>query len=213
MASINIKTNDLITNDQVQAIIGPHTSAEAEFIAYLGNHTHTPVLSFAETSAPLVPFFLHTAPSDSIQVAPIAAILDMFNWRAAVVLYQNSPYGASILPDLAYATQGYNIRVIGRVALPIDVTEDYLNNVLHSLKEMPTQVFVVHMLPYLAARVLRQANVAGMMSDGYVWIATTSIGNVLSEYEIVNIIGKSARTVGFWTPELGSFKNSTMRKG
>uniref|UniRef100_A0A0E0L8T9 Ionotropic glutamate receptor C-terminal domain-containing protein n=1 Tax=Oryza punctata TaxID=4537 RepID=A0A0E0L8T9_ORYPU len=308
--------NDLITNDQVQAIIiGSHTSAEAEFIAYLGNHTHTPILSFAGTSAPLVPFFLHTAPSDSIQVAPIAAILNVFNWRAAVVLHQNSPYGDSILPDLVYATQGYNIRIIDRVALPIDVTQDYLNNVLQNLKEMPIRVFIVHMLLDLAARVFHQANVAGMMSDGYVWIATTSIGNVvdslspdmidnmqgvvtlrpyvcatghvmkfisrlkarfwrenrsiddvhnpsvpllwaydtawalstavnlakvtsstpgttllsallnttfdglagrfrlvngqlqLSEYEIVNIIGKGARIVGFWTPESGFCKN------
>uniref|UniRef100_A0A0E0HQ27 Glutamate receptor n=1 Tax=Oryza nivara TaxID=4536 RepID=A0A0E0HQ27_ORYNI len=307
--------NDLITNDRVQAIIGPHTSTESEFIAYLGNHTHTPILSFAETSAVDVPFFLHTAPSDSIQVAPIAAILDAFNWRAAVVLHQNSPSVASILLDLVYATQGYNIRIMDRVALPIDATQDYLDNVLHNLKEMPTRVFIVHMLPDLASNVLRQANVVGMMSDGYVWIATTSIGSVvdslssdmidkmqgvvtlrpyvretghvmkfisrlkarfwmenrsidnvhnpsvpllwaydtawalatavnlvnvssstpgttllgallnttfdglagrfrlvngqlqLSEFEIVNIIGKGARTVGFWTPESGFFKN------
>uniref|UniRef100_A0A0D9WMS4 Ionotropic glutamate receptor C-terminal domain-containing protein n=1 Tax=Leersia perrieri TaxID=77586 RepID=A0A0D9WMS4_9ORYZ len=299
----------------VQAIIGPHTSAEAEFIAYLGNHTHTPILSLAETSTPLVPFFLHTAPSDTIQVTPIAATLDVFNWRAAIVLYQNTPYGASILPDLVSATQGYNIRIMDRVALPIGATEDYLNNVLDNLKKMSTKVFIVHMLPDLAAHVLRQANVAGMMSDGYVWIATSSIGSVidslsssmidnmqgvvtfrpyvretghvmkfilrlkgrfwlenpsiydvhnpsmpaiwaydtmwalatavnvvkvsrstpgttllnallnttfdglagrfrlingqleLSEYEIVNIIGKSSRTVGFWTPESGLFKN------
>ena len=29
----------------------------------------------------------------------------------------------------------------------------------------------------------------------------------LSTYEVVNIIGKGARTVGFWTPESGIFKN------
>ena len=37
----------------------------------------------------------------------------------------------------------------------------------------------------------------------------------LSTYEVVNIIGKSARTVGFWTPESGIFKNlkATNEKG
>lgn len=174
-----LAADDLIRNDRVQAIIGPHTSAEAEFIAYLGNHTHTPILSLAAFSAALTPFFLRTAPSDSFQVALVAAILDVFTWRTAIVVYEDSPYGAGILPALFYALQGYNTRIMDSVALPIDVTEDYLNTVLYNLKETPTRVFIVHMPPDLAARVFHQASTAGMMSDGYVWIATASIGSVV----------------------------------
>ncbi|GJN00710.1 hypothetical protein PR202_ga17908 [Eleusine coracana subsp. coracana] len=201
------------------------------------------------------------------------------------------------------------------VALPVDVNEDDLDTVIHNLKEQPTRVLIVHMLSDLAARVLKRAMLAGMMSDGYVWIATAGIGSdvdslspdrvdhmqgiitfrpyiqttgrvlnfttrfkkrfqlenpsirvvhdpsvpllwaydtawalaaavntngvsssatsrtvldsvlnitfdglagqfrlvngqlQLSTYELVNIIGKGARTVGFWMPEFGIFKN------
>ncbi|WVZ82209.1 hypothetical protein U9M48_029496, partial [Paspalum notatum var. saurae] len=310
---------DLIRNNRVQAIIGPQTSAEAEFIAYLGNHTLTPVLSLAPVSAAFVPsvapFFLHTAPIDSSQAELAGAILDMFRWQTATLVYEDSAYGASILPELVYALQGYNTRVITYVAVPIDATENYLDTLVYNLKENSTRVFIVHMLPDLAAHVFQRVSVANMMSDGYVWIATASIGSAvdslgadriddmqgvvtfrpyvqstdrltnfnsrfkerfqqentgirnvpnpsilllwaydtawslaaavykyklssstpgrtllgavlnttfdglagrfrlvngqlqLSTYEVVNIIGKGARTVGFWTPESGIFKN------
>lgn len=171
--------DELIRNDRIQAIIRPQTSAESEFVAYLGNQTHTPILSLAPISASLTPFFLHTAPDESFQVAPIAAILDMFTWRTATVVYEDSPYGAHILPALFYALQGYNTRVMDSIALPVGVTEDYLDRVLYNLKETPTRVFIVHMLPDLAAQFFYQATVAGLMSDGYIWIATSSIGIAL----------------------------------
>ncbi|CAN6172841.1 unnamed protein product [Urochloa humidicola] len=302
--------DDLIRNE-VQAIIGPLTSAEAEYIAYLGNHTLTPILSLAPVSAvwtpSLTPFFLHTAPIASYQPKLIAAILDMFKWKTAILVYEDSPYGVGILPELVYTLQGYNVQIRDSLALPVDATESYLDSVMYNLKEKSTRVFIVHMLPDLAARIFHRASVAGMMSDGYVWIATAGIGTAvdslspdsfddmqgvvtfrpyvqataratnftvrfkerfqlenpsvpllwaydtawslatainkyrvssstpgtallsalfnttfdgiagrfrlvngqlqLSTYEVVNIIGKGARTVGFWTPESGIFRN------
>ncbi|KAG2604722.1 hypothetical protein PVAP13_4NG144081 [Panicum virgatum] len=249
----------------------------------------------------------------------------MFKWRTASLIYEDSTYGAGITPELVYILQGYNTRVTDSLALPIDATESYLDTLLYHLKENSTRVFIVHMLPDLAARVFHRASVANMMSDGYVWIATAGIGSAvdslgpdrfhdmqgvvtfrpyvpatdrvmnftvrfkerfllensgirdvpnpsvpllwaydtawslaaainkysvssstpgtgrtllgavlnttfdglagrfrlvngqlqLSTYEVVNIIGKSARTVGFWTPESGIFKNlkATNEKG
>ncbi|RLN13531.1 hypothetical protein C2845_PM09G05270 [Panicum miliaceum] len=261
------------------------TSAEAEYVGYLGNHTLTPILSLAPVSAALTPsltpFFLHTAPIASSQSELIAAILDMFKWRTASLIYEDSTYGAGITPELVYTLQGYSTRITDSLALPIDATESYLDTLLYYLKENSTRVFIVHMLPDLAARVFHRASVANMMSDGYVWIATAGIGSAvdslgpdrfddmqgvvtfrpyvpatdrlmnftvssstpgrtllgavlntafdglagrfrlvngqlqLSTYEIVNIIGKSARTVGFWTPESGIFKDlkATNEKG
>ncbi|TVU12252.1 hypothetical protein EJB05_45887, partial [Eragrostis curvula] len=178
--------DDLIRNNQVQSIIGPLTSAEAEFIAYLGNHTLTPILSLAPVSAALkislTPFFLRTAPIDSYQAELISATLDMFAWRTAILIFEDSPYGASILPDLAYTLPNYNTRITDSVALPVDVTEDHLETVIHNLKGQPTRVLIVHMLPDLAARVFNRAMVAGMMSDGYVWIATAGIGSAVDSF-------------------------------
>uniref|UniRef100_A0ACD6A4C5 Uncharacterized protein n=1 Tax=Avena sativa TaxID=4498 RepID=A0ACD6A4C5_AVESA len=44
---------------------------------------------------------------------------------------------------------------------------------------MPTRVFVVHMLYPLAARLFLRAKKAGMMSEGYVWVATDGIGSFM----------------------------------
>ncbi|XP_062221746.1 glutamate receptor 2.9-like [Phragmites australis] len=174
---------DLIKNEQVQAIIGPETSVEAEFVAYLGNRTHVPVLSYSATSPALspsqTPYFVRTAVNDSLQAAPIAAVLAAFRWHAAVVVYEDTPYGSGILPALADALQGVGAKITDRAAVPSDATDDRIDAVLYRFMAMPTRVFVVHMNPFLAARFFRRARNAGMMSVGYVWIATDGIGSVV----------------------------------
>jgi hypothetical protein len=63
--------------------------------------------------------------------------------------------------------------------VPGDATDDRLDEALFAVMAMPTRVFIVHMLPALAARLFRRAMVAGMISEGYVWIATTGVGNAV----------------------------------
>ncbi|KAL6635260.1 hypothetical protein ACP70R_027931 [Stipagrostis hirtigluma subsp. patula] len=171
---------DLIKNEQVQAIIGPQTSAEAEFVAHIGNRTHVPVVSYSATSPDLspaqTPFFVRTAANDSFQAEPVAAVLAAFRWHAAVVVYEDSPYGCGILPALADALQGVGVRIMDRAAVPVDATDDRLDAVLYRFMAKPTRVFVVHMNPVLAARLFRRARNAGMMAVEYAWIATDGVG-------------------------------------
>ncbi|KAL6911610.1 hypothetical protein ACP4OV_000415 [Aristida adscensionis] len=181
---------DLIKNHQVQAIIGPQTSA-AEFVAHIGNRAHVPVLSYSATSPALspaqTPFFVRTAANDSFQAAPVAAVLGAFRWQAAVVAYEDSPYGSGILPALADALQGVGARIMDRTAVPSDATDDRIDAVLYRFMAMPTRVFVVHMNHVLAARLFRRARVAGMMSPEYAWVATDGVGgfvDVLSREDV-----------------------------
>ncbi|KAL5207957.1 hypothetical protein ABZP36_032392 [Zizania latifolia] len=177
---------ELIKNEQVQAIIGPATSAEAEFVVYIGNRSHVPVLSYSATSPSLspaqTPFFVRAAANDSFQTAPVAAILDVFRWRAAVVVYEDSPYGTGILPSLADALQGIGAKIMDRTAVPTDATDDRLDAVLYRFKGMPTRVFVVHMMYSLAGRFFRRAKMLGMMSEGYVWVATDGVGIFMDRF-------------------------------
>jgi len=174
---------DLIKNEQVQAIIGPQTSAEAEFVAYLGNRTHVPVLSSSATSPALspsqTPFFVRTTVNDSFQAEPVAAVLAAFGWHAAAVVYEDSPYGLGILPALAAALQGVGARVTDRTAVPSDADDDRIDLMLYVFKAMPTRVFVVHMNALLAARFFRRARMAGMMTEDYAWVATDGVGSVV----------------------------------
>ncbi|KAF7080888.1 hypothetical protein CFC21_084887 [Triticum aestivum] len=181
---------DLIKNDQVQAIIGPKTSAEADFVAYLGSRAHVPVLCYAATSPSLspaqTPYFVRTAANDSFQATPIAAVLASFGWRAVTVLHEDSPYCAGILPALADALQSVDsaaIMVVDRVPVPSSADEDALDALLYRLKAMPTRVFVVHATHDLAARLFRRASKAGMMSDGYAWVATDGVASFLDSFD------------------------------
>ncbi|XP_039808817.1 glutamate receptor 2.8-like isoform X4 [Panicum virgatum] len=182
---------DLIKNEQVQAIIGPPTSAEAAFVANLGNSTHVPILSSTATSPELfpaqTPFFVRTAANDSFQAAPVAAVLAAFRWHAAVVVYDDSPYGHGILPALADALQGIGARIMERTAVPVDADDGHIDAVLHRFMAMPTRVFVVHMNLLLAARLFLRARKAGMMSKDYAWIATDGVGSAVEALGADNI--------------------------
>ncbi|KAE8806550.1 Glutamate receptor 2.7 [Hordeum vulgare] len=179
---------DLIKNVQVQVIIGPKTSAEAEFVAHLGSRAHVPVLSYSATSPSLspaqTPYFVRTAANDSFQATPIAAVLASFGWRAVTVLHEDSPYGTGILPALANALQSVgSAGILDRVPVPTGADADALDAILYRLRTQPTRVFVVHATHELAVRLFRRASKAGMMSDGYAWVATDSVGSFLDRFD------------------------------
>ncbi|KAK1620597.1 hypothetical protein QYE76_026114 [Lolium multiflorum] len=180
---------DLINNAQVQAIIGPQTSAQAEFVAHLGSRAHVPVLSYSATSPSLspvqTPYFVRTAANDSFQAAPVAAVLAAFGWRAVAVVHEDSPYGAGILPALADALQSSGVggaAIVNRTSVRSDASNDALDALLARLMAKPTRVFVVHATPDLAARLFQRARAAEMMSDGYVWLATDGVGSFVDRF-------------------------------
>ncbi|KAL6606039.1 hypothetical protein ACP70R_041692 [Stipagrostis hirtigluma subsp. patula] len=175
---------DLIKNVQVQAIIvAPQTSVEADLFAQLGRGNSILVLSFSGISptSPLytVPFFVHTAPKDSSQAAPIASIVTSFTGHEVIMVCEDSPYGTGILQPLTDALQSNEVHTMDSVIVPIAVTDDHLDQVLYRLKETPARLFVVHMRPALAIHLFFRAKDAGMMSEAYVWIATLALGSVV----------------------------------
>ncbi|XP_044431843.1 glutamate receptor 2.7 [Triticum aestivum] len=170
-------------NAEVQAIISPQTSSEdAELFAGIAEHSNIPILSSSTATSPASSsslrsrFFVRTAPNISSQAAPIAAILEAFAWRAAVLLHEDSPYGVGLLSALVHAFQGSR-GLTDSVAVPRDATDSRVDAALLALKTMPTKVYIVHMPPALAACLFRRAVVAGMMSEGYVWVTTAGVGN------------------------------------
>ncbi|CAD5181023.1 unnamed protein product [Musa acuminata subsp. malaccensis] len=173
----------MLKDVQVKAIIGPMTSTEADFVIQIGNKTQVPVLSFSASSPSLspahTPFFVRTTTNDSSQVGAIAAVTQYFGWRQAVPVYEDSEYGAGIVPFLIDALQAVDARVPYRSVIPTEATSDELDEELYKLMTMQTRVFVVHMLPALGARLFRRAHQLGMMDDGYVWITTDGITDVL----------------------------------
>jgi ionotropic glutamate receptor len=170
---------DLIKNVEVQAIIGPTTSMQANFVIELGEKAQVPVISFSASSPSLTsirsPFFFRATQNDSTQVKAISALVEAFGWREAVPIYIDNEYGEGVIPYLTDALQAVDARVPYRSVISPSATDDQIVSELYKLMTMQTRVFIVHMFPSLGARVFAKAKEIGMVSEGYVWIMTDGL--------------------------------------
>ncbi|KAK3437315.1 hypothetical protein EUGRSUZ_C01861 [Eucalyptus grandis] len=160
---------DLIKNKQVQAIIGPQSSVQADFVIDLGNKSHVPIISFSATSPSLSslrsPYFIRAAQNDSSQVNAISAVVQAFGRREAVLIYVDNEFGEGIIPSLMGALEELDTRVPYRSHIPPSAMDDQIGQELYKLMKMQTRVFIVHMLPPLGSRLLAKAKELGMMSE------------------------------------------------
>ncbi|CAN6457600.1 unnamed protein product [Victoria cruziana] len=184
---------DLLNNVQVEAIIGPQKSGEAEIVASFGNRAQVPVLSFTATS-PMVPssktpYFIRTVPDDSSQVHAIAAIFEAYGWKEVALVIEESDYGYGLLPFMIDSSQKMNIFVRCTTLIAPSHAEDFIRKELYKLMTMQTRVLVVHMDSSLGASFFRLVKEVGMLSKGYVWIVTNGIGNALSSMDHSDLQG------------------------
>jgi glutamate receptor, ionotropic, plant len=191
---------DLLKNSQVAAIMGPQTSSETEFVAYLCNRSQVPLVSFSASSIAIspshLPFFIRANLNDSSQSVPIAAFIQHFGWREVVPIYENSDYGSGIVPSLVDALQSVDTKIPNRLVISTEATDDQIDEKLYHLMTLQTRVFVVHMLPALASRFFHRVQMVGMMSEGFVWIVTDSVGDVLETLD-PDVINGMEGVIGF----------------
>ncbi|XP_065850438.1 glutamate receptor 2.2-like isoform X2 [Euphorbia lathyris] len=177
---------DLIKNVEVQAIIGPTTSMEANIVMKIGEKTQVPIISYSATSPSLTyipsPYFFRATQDDSSQVKPIASIVEAFGWREVVPIYINNEYGQGIIPHLADALQAIGTNIPYRSPISPAATEDEIEKELYKLMSMQTRVFIVHMPSSLASMFFTKVKEVEMMSKGYVWIVTNGITNFLNVF-------------------------------
>ncbi|KAF8392928.1 hypothetical protein HHK36_021168 [Tetracentron sinense] len=175
---------DLLKNVEVQAIIGPETSAQANFVVDLGDKAQVPIVSFSATSPSLSSeqnsYFIRATQIDSFQVKAISAIVQAFGWREVVPIYEDTDYGNGLVPYLTDAFQEIGTRILNRSFIPDSATDDEILEELKKLKKLKTRVFIVHMLPSLGSRFFLKAKEVGMMNEGYAWIITNELTNLLN---------------------------------
>ncbi|XP_077238262.1 glutamate receptor 2.7-like [Tasmannia lanceolata] len=178
---------DLLKTVEVQAIIGPMKSAQAEFVVELGDKAHVPIISFSATSPSLssipTPYFIRAAQNDSSQAKAIAAIIQTFNWREVIPIYEDTDFGNGIIPYLSDAFQEIEARIPYRSVIPRSATDDRILSELYKLMTMQTRVFVVHMSSSSGVRIFSKAKEVGMMSEGYVWIITDGLTTLLDSMD------------------------------
>ncbi|KAF3961756.1 hypothetical protein CMV_013659 [Castanea mollissima] len=174
---------DLMKNKEVQAIIGPQSSAEARFVIELGRKAQVPIISFSATCPSLSPsqnpFFIRATHDDSAQVKAIVDIVKAFGWWEIVLIYEDTDYGNGLLPYVLDALQEIDTRVSYRSEIHPSSNNTEISEELNKLKANHTRIFLVHMTASLGSKLFALAKSAGMMSEGYAWILTEGLSSLL----------------------------------
>ncbi|XP_058226990.1 glutamate receptor 2.7-like isoform X2 [Rhododendron vialii] len=206
---------DLLKNVQVQAILGPQRSSQAEFVIDIGSKTQVPIISQA-TSPSLSPadnpYFIRGAQNGFSQVESLTAIVQAFGWREVVLIYEDTDYGRGVVRFLTDSFQGINTQIKHRSVLSLSASDDHILQELYKLKTMQTRVFVVHMLPFLASRFFTKVKQAKMMNKGYVWIITDGLTSLLDNMDptIINFM-QGVIGVKPYVPKTSQLENFKVR--
>ncbi|KAL0922088.1 hypothetical protein M5K25_006050 [Dendrobium thyrsiflorum] len=192
---------DLISGHQVAAILGPQTSSSAAFVTDLGARARIPIISFTATSPSLSPtlspFFIRAVPSDAAMGPAIAALASAFSWRRLVPIYEDSDFGASLIPILVDALSASgDSQIPYRCPIPPTATDDRIFMELYRLKTLQTRVFVLHAPSALATRILSAAAESGMTETDYAWIFTSAVAGQLGSINPAIILNSMQGGIG-----------------
>ncbi|PON89445.1 Ionotropic glutamate receptor [Trema orientale] len=173
---------DLIRNVEVQAIIGPITSTQANFVVDLGEKAKVPIISYSATSPTLTrsSYFFRATENQESQVKAITSIVEAFGWKQVVPIYSNNEYGEGLIPLLTDALLEVNAHVPYRSVIPMSASVEQIGEELHNLMtKQTTRVFIVHTNVSLGSLIFTKAKEIGMMKQGYVWIMTNVMTNLI----------------------------------
>ncbi|KAM7274868.1 hypothetical protein ACFE04_016734 [Oxalis oulophora] len=178
----------LLENDVV-AVIGPQSSGIAHVISHVVNELHIPLLSFAATDPSLsslqYPYFIRTTHSDYFQMYAIADLIDNYGWREVIAIYVDDDYGRNGISALGDALATKRGKISYRAAFSPGALRSDINNLLFEVNLKESRVYVVHVNPDSGMTVFSVAESLGMLTSGYVWIATDWLPSLLDSTEPV----------------------------
>ncbi|KAF2284962.1 hypothetical protein GH714_033205 [Hevea brasiliensis] len=180
----------LVENDVVAAI-GPQSSGIAHVISHVVNELHVPLLSFGATdptlSALQYPYFLRTTQSDYFQMLAIADLVAYFGWREVIAIFVDDDYGRNGISALGDALAKKRCKISYKAAFTPGAPKSAINDLLVGVNLMESRVYVVHVNPDSGLQIFAVAHSLGMMSKGYVWIATDWLPSLLDSVDPLDI--------------------------
>ncbi|XP_028773665.1 glutamate receptor 2.9-like [Neltuma alba] len=105
--------------------------------------------------------------------------LPLLKWHEIIPIYEDTEYGKGLIPYLTDALEKVNTRVPYRRAIDPNSDEYELLKELKELNQSGKRIFLVHMTNLLGPKFFSAVNKAGMMTEGYGWIVTDGLSNVL----------------------------------
>ena len=172
------------------AAVGPQSSGIAHVISHVVNELHVPLLSFGATDPSLsslqYPYFLRTTPSDYFQMYAIADLVDYYRWREVIAIYVDDDNGRNGISVLGDALAKKRAKISYKAAFTPGAPKSDISDLLNEVNLMESRVYVLHVNPDSGLSIFAIAKKLGMMSKGYVWIATDWLPSVLDSLDPVD---------------------------
>lgn len=184
----NLAAKELISVQQVHALIGPQTWEMASVVAEVGNENQIPVLALANEipkwATERFKFLVQASPSQLNQMKAIAGIISSWDWHLVNVIYEDRDFSTTgIFPDLVHALKDVGAEVSEFVGLS-QFDSDLFSKELEKLRRGSCRIFVVHMSFKLALHLFEIANKMGMMGKDYVWITTDTFTSLAHSFNV-----------------------------
>ncbi|KAE8773691.1 Glutamate receptor 3.4 [Hordeum vulgare] len=177
-----IEALQLLAKDVI-AVLGPQSSAIAHIISHAVNKLQVPLISFAASDPTLssleYPYFVRATQSDYYQMSAVASIISQYQWREVIAIYVDDDYGRGGITALGDALAKKMSKIAYKAKLPPGAGRSAIQDILMQVNEMESRVYVVHVNPDSGMTVFSAAKSLGMMSSGYVWIATDWLSAVI----------------------------------
>ncbi|KAJ0547740.1 putative periplasmic binding protein-like I [Helianthus annuus] len=171
---------DLVENNKVRAIIGPHSTTEARFLEILEEKANLPILSLS--TSPFTnqnPNFLQIAQDETTQFKGIAALVESLYLNNIILICEDNANGREMATYIISSFRNHNKHVTYTSLISTSVNHTQILEEFHKFQYMQTKVFVVHGSPSISSRLFSMAKDVGMMSEGYTWIVTSKTTNFL----------------------------------
>ncbi|XP_076942254.1 glutamate receptor 1.2-like [Bidens hawaiensis] len=172
---------DLLEKPKVQAILGSQSTAEAKFLAVLGDQTTTPIVSLSPVpSSNKHPYFLQITQDETTQVKAIASMAFSFGWKNAIIIFEDTESGREMATFMTNSLQEKSITITYMSAISTSPSYDVLLGELHKISNMQTKLYILHVSHSLASHLFNNAKYPGMMDAGCKWIVTSKTMNFLN---------------------------------
>lgn len=172
-----------LMDDDVVVAIGPQSSGIAHVISHVVNELHVPLLSFGATDPTLAalqyPYLVRTTQSDYFQMYAIADLVEYYGWREVIAIFVDDDYGRGGISVLGDALAKQRAKISYKAAFPPHASQSAINDLLVGVNLMESRVYVVHVNPDTGLTIFSVAKSLGMMTNGYVWIATDWLPSLL----------------------------------
>jgi ionotropic glutamate receptor len=119
-------------------------------------------------------------------MAAVASIISQYRWREVIAIYVDDDYGRGGIIALGDALAKRMSKITYKAKLPPGAGRTAIQDILMQVNQMESRVYIVHVNPDSGLNVFSAAKSLGMMSSGYVWIATDWLSAVIDSSEHVN---------------------------